>query len=73
MESDRVRVRIRHVGRDDDWDDDTLGGTHDFDVRPGRPQGSADGKPFAPTGWFATGYFLAWIGFSLGANLLSSG
>jgi len=27
------------------------------------------GKPFAATGWFATGYFLAWTGFSLAATL----
>ena len=28
------------------------------------------GRPFAATGWFATGYFLAWIGFSLVATLV---
>src|SRR5499425_469598 len=33
-------------------------------ARVGR-QGRAEGKPFAATGWFAAGYFLAWIGFSL--------
>ena len=38
-------------------------------ARVGR-QGRTDGKPFAPTGWFATGYFLAWIGFSLAATLV---
>ena len=38
-------------------------------ARVGR-QGKADGKPFAPTGWFATGYFLAWIGFSVAATLV---
>jgi predicted metal-binding membrane protein len=38
-------------------------------ARVGR-QGKVDGKPFAPTGWFATGYFLAWIGFSLVATLV---
>ena len=38
-------------------------------ARVGR-QGKADGKPFVPTGWFATGYFLAWIGFSLAATLV---
>jgi len=27
-------------------------------------QASSDGKPFAATGWFAAGYFLAWTGFS---------
>jgi predicted metal-binding membrane protein len=26
------------------------------------------GKPFAATGWFAAGYFLAWAGFSLAAT-----
>src|SRR5437868_10789634 len=24
-------------------------------------QGKAEGKPFAPTGWFAVGYFSVWI------------
>ena len=33
-------------------------------ARVGR-QGKSAGKPFAATGWFATGYFLAWAGFSL--------
>ena len=28
----------------------------------------AEGKPFAATGWFAAGYFLAWTGFSLAAT-----
>jgi predicted metal-binding membrane protein len=32
-------------------------------ARLGR-QAKAAGKPFAATGWFADGYFLAWIGFS---------
>jgi predicted metal-binding membrane protein len=30
-------------------------------------------KPFAATGWFATGYFLVWIGFSLAATLVQWG
>jgi predicted metal-binding membrane protein len=38
-------------------------------ARVGR-KGKADDKPLAPTGWFATGYFLAWIGFSLAATLV---
>jgi predicted metal-binding membrane protein len=33
-------------------------------ARVGR-QGRIAGKPVAATGWFATGYFLAWAGFSL--------
>jgi predicted metal-binding membrane protein len=37
-------------------------------ARVGR-QGKAEGKPFAATGWFAAGYFLAWIGFSMVATL----
>ena len=37
-------------------------------ARVGR-QATADGKPFAATGWFAGGYFLAWIGFSLVATI----
>ncbi|PNE10961.1 MAG: metal-binding protein [Beijerinckiaceae bacterium] len=36
-------------------------------ARVGR-QVSAQGKPFAATGWFATGYLLAWFGFSLVAT-----
>jgi predicted metal-binding membrane protein len=31
-------------------------------------QERAEGKPFAPTGWFTAGYFLAWTGFSLAAT-----
>ena len=38
-------------------------------ARLGR-QGRVAGKPLAATGWFAAGYFLAWIGFSLVATLL---
>jgi predicted metal-binding membrane protein len=38
-------------------------------ARVGR-QGKIAGKPFAATGWFAAGYFLAWIGFSLAATLV---
>src|ERR1700757_4719430 len=38
-------------------------------ARVGR-QGKAQGKPFAATGWFAAGYFLTWIGFSLAATLV---
>ena len=30
---------------------------------------AAQAKPFAATGWFAAGYFLAWIIFSVGATL----
>jgi predicted metal-binding membrane protein len=30
-------------------------------------------KPFAPAGWFAGGYFLAWSGFSLGATAAQIG
>ena len=33
-------------------------------ARVGR-QASAQGKPFAPTGWFVAGYLLAWTGFAL--------
>ena len=38
-------------------------------ARVGR-QREAAGKPLAPTGWFAAGYFLVWIGFSLAATLV---
>jgi predicted metal-binding membrane protein len=38
-------------------------------VRVGR-QLSAAGKRFAPTGWFAGGYFLAWTGFALAATFM---
>jgi predicted metal-binding membrane protein len=33
-------------------------------------QGRIAGKPLAATGWFAAGYFLAWIAFSLAATLV---
>ena len=33
-------------------------------------QGRIAGKPLAATGWFAAGYFLAWVGFSLAATLV---
>jgi predicted metal-binding membrane protein len=36
-------------------------------ARVGR-QAKAAGKPLAATGWFASGYFLAWVGFSLAAT-----
>jgi predicted metal-binding membrane protein len=38
-------------------------------ARVGR-QGRAGGKPLAATGWFAAGYFLVWIGFSLVATFM---
>src|ERR1700694_4064215 len=38
-------------------------------ARVGR-QGKAGAKPLAATGWFAAGYFLTWIGFSLAATLV---
>lgn len=38
-------------------------------ARVGR-QGKTGCKPFAATGWFAAGYFLAWVGFSLAATLV---
>jgi predicted metal-binding membrane protein len=38
-------------------------------ARVGR-QGRAAGRPLAATGWFAAGYFLAWVGFSLAATLV---
>jgi predicted metal-binding membrane protein len=38
-------------------------------ARAGRQQ-QISGKPFAATGWFAAGYFLAWAGFSLAATLV---
>jgi len=37
-------------------------------ARVGR-QAAAEGTPFAATGWFAGGYFLAWIGLSLVATV----
>jgi len=36
-------------------------------ARVGR-QAAVDGKPFASTGWFFSGYFVAWIAFSLVAT-----
>src|SRR5262245_23275446 len=41
-------------------------------ARAGR-HGRAEGKPLAPTGWFATGYFLVWTGFSLAATTVQWG
>src|SRR5215467_6524970 len=41
-------------------------------ARVGR-QGRAEGKPLAPTGWFAAGYFFVWIGFSLAATTVQWG
>jgi predicted metal-binding membrane protein len=38
-------------------------------ARLGR-RGQDSGQPFAATGWFAGGYFLAWAGFSLAATLI---
>ena len=38
-------------------------------ARVGR-QGRNAGKPLAATGWFAAGYVLAWIGFSLAGRLV---
>src|SRR5215831_5399195 len=38
-------------------------------ARVGR-QGKSAGKPLAATGWFAAGYFLVWISFSLAATLV---
>ena len=36
-------------------------------------QARAQGMPYAPTAWFASGYLLAWTGFSLLATLLQWG
>jgi hypothetical protein len=41
-------------------------------ARVGR-QGKAEGKPFAATSWFASGYFLVWAGFSLAATMAQWG
>lgn len=38
-------------------------------ARVGR-QGNVTGKPLVATGWFAAGYFLTWIAFSLAATLV---
>jgi len=38
-------------------------------ARAGR-HGKTVGKPLAATGWFAAGYVLAWIGFSLAATVV---
>src|SRR5206468_6067689 len=38
-------------------------------ARVGR-QRRAEGKPLAATGWFAAGYFLTWIGFSLAETMV---
>jgi len=41
-------------------------------ARVGR-HGAAQGKPLAATGWFAAGYLLTWLGFSLAATLAQWG
>src|SRR5437667_10920612 len=41
-------------------------------ARVGR-QGKSAGRPLAATGWFAAGYFVAWIGFSLAATFVQWG
>jgi predicted metal-binding membrane protein len=33
-------------------------------------RGRISDKPFVATGWFAAGYFLAWVGFSLAATIV---
>jgi predicted metal-binding membrane protein len=33
-------------------------------------QGKIGGEPLAATGWFAAGYFVTWVGFSLAATLV---
>ena len=38
-------------------------------ARVGR-KAESGGTPFAPAGWFASGYLLAWTGFAIGATLL---
>src|SRR5687767_13196913 len=38
-------------------------------ARVGR-QAANQGEPFASTGWFASGYILAWSGFSLAATVV---
>src|SRR3974390_589979 len=38
-------------------------------ARIGR-QGKLQGKPFAATGWVAPGYFLVWVGFFVGAQVV---
>ena len=66
-ESPRQRVRIPNVGGDDGRDDGPSAAPMILMyARVGR-QRKAEGKPFAATGGFAAGYFLAWTGFSLGA------
>ncbi len=41
-------------------------------ARVGR-QATSRGRPFAPAGWFALGYFLAWLAFALLATVLQWG
>jgi Predicted metal-binding integral membrane protein (DUF2182) len=57
---------FRHVGSDDGWHDGSVCSA-DY-ARLGR-QAAAEGTPFAATGWFAGGYFVVWIGFSLVATV----
>jgi predicted metal-binding membrane protein len=39
-------------------------------ARAGRHAASSGAPPFAPTGWFVAGYFLAWMAFSLVATFV---
>jgi predicted metal-binding membrane protein len=41
-------------------------------ARVGR-QGTSEGRPLAATAWFAAGYLLVWIGFSLAATIVQWG
>ena len=68
LAADRVCVRVRHVGRDDDRHDDAFGGADDPHLRACWPPERANRRPFASTAWFAGGYLLAWIAFSLVAT-----
>ena len=69
MAADRVRLCVRHVGRDDDRHDDAFGRADDSHLRPRRAAGSeSQGKPFAASAWFAAGYLLAWTAFSLASR-----
>ncbi len=58
---------------DDDRNDGALCRADDPSLRSRGPAGRIAGKPLAATGWFASGYFLAWAAFSLAATLIQWG
>ena len=68
-------LTVGHVVDHDGGDDDAQRRADHPAVRPGAPAASAAGKrpALAPTGPFAAGYLLVWLGFSMAAAVLHWG